>query len=121
MHLHGCLHPCSQLRLTVSGMMGTSTMTGLLLVSPRLMEPNCKQLLVDSVKLRTSGLETFTSSMSIPILRMPSACLRMHPITPDNPRPLPPAMYLCPGSSHIPTTTSIFTTSPLVSNYLITN
>jgi hypothetical protein len=107
-------YPCSQLWLFASGTRGTSTMTGLLLVLPCLMVPNCEQLQMGSVRPTMLVWKMYTRYTSSLTPQMCSLSPWTHLITWDNTCPSPFVRCWCLGSDTILIIWSTSTTSPMV-------
>jgi hypothetical protein len=115
MHLT-CPYPSSQLRLSASGMRGTSMTTGLRPVSPCLTTPNCEQSQTEFVKHTMLVWRMYDRYMSSPTPQTrstsPWTCLTIW----DNTHPFPFVRCWCLGSDTTQITVSTSTTSHLVWN-----
>jgi hypothetical protein len=114
-------YPSSQLRLSASGMRGTSTTTGLQPVLLRLTTPNCKQSWMASVKPTMLVWRMYNKYMSS---LTPQTCSTLQwtcLITQDNTCPYPFAKCWCLGSDTTQITVSISTTSQLVWSWRATS
>jgi hypothetical protein len=117
----GALNFASQLRLSASGMRGTSMTTGLQLVFLRLMTPNCEQLQTGSVKPTMLVWRMYDKYMSSLTLQTRSASQWTCLTTRDNTCPCPFAKCWCLGSNTTQITGSTSTTSHLVWSWRTTS
>jgi hypothetical protein len=107
-------YPSSQLRLSASGMRGTSMTSGLQPVFVHLTTPNCEQSQTGSVKPTMLVWRMYNRYMSSPTPRTHSASHWMCLTTLDNTCPHPSAKCWCLGSNTTQITVSNSTTSHLV-------
>jgi hypothetical protein len=114
-------YPSSQLRLSASGMRGTSMMTGLQPVFLRLTTSNCEQSWTGSVKPTMLVWKMYDKYMSSPTLQMRSASPWTRLTTQDNTRPCPFAKCWCLASDTTQITVSTSTTSCLVYSWRTTS
>jgi hypothetical protein len=82
-------YPSSQLRLSTSGMRGTSMTTGLQLVSPRLTTPNCEQSRTEFIKHTMLVWRMYNRYMSSLTLQTRSASPWTRLTIQDNMHPFP--------------------------------
>jgi hypothetical protein len=107
-------YPSSQLRLSASGMRGTSMTTGLQPVSPHLTTPNCEQSRTEFIKHTILDWKMYDRYMSSPTPRTRSASPWTRLTIRDNTHPFPFVRCWCHGSDTTQITASTSTTSPLV-------